>query len=149
MLLCLAALHRRAPQRSPWISRSSVSLQGTASSSLNRPSESTSLLHVALDVLLEFWGSVGGHGGGHWILCCCSVEEEKLNKDIKEIQIMLLYVLNGNKSKLVCPSPCAATSGRDTRGPSPCSWSKILSGRDPKHYPQLLWRKGGSEIPLS
>lgn len=47
---------------------------------------------------------------------------------------MLLNVLNGNKSKLVCPPPCAATSGRDTRGPSPCLWSKILSGRDPKHY---------------
>lgn len=71
-----------------------------------------------------------GHGGGHWILCCCSVEGEKRNKDL---QIVLLYVFNGNKSKLVCPPPCADTSGRDTRGPSPCLWSKILSGRDPKH----------------
>lgn len=78
-----------------------------------------------IGVLRVCWG----HGGGHWILCCSSVEGEKWNKDL---QVTLLYVFNGNKSELVCP-PCAATSGRDTRAPSPCLWSKILSGRDPKH----------------
>lgn len=140
--MLLLVLLRRAPQQWKWISRSSISMQETAFSLPNWPSEFTSLAYLRLwKYLPVFQWSVGvmerwSHEHNHQNLCCCSVEDEKLFNLIfghswNCFQFFKTYIyINVNLCHLFL---FAATSGREARGRLPCLWSKILSGQDTKH----------------